>query len=353
MSEKDPGSLSRHRIIYLDYMRVAAILAVIILHVSVQNWHSADAGTSAWGVFNFFDSAVRWCVPVFVMISGTLFTGRDIPLKAIYSKYVLRLLIAFFAWSAAYALVSTASPEKKLAIFLGGRYHMWFIMLMIGLYMCMPVINAIASNEKILRYYLLLSFIFAFCVPLLLHAAEDFGGSIPASISEVLTKDVGNLHLELVLGYIGYFLLGHVLNRAEFTKKQRSMIYAGGIAGFAVTWLLTLAASVRAQSPVDTYYDFISLNVLLESAAVFTWFRYRSFSNGKINVLMERLSGYVFGVYLVHVMVLEKLDHIFGINSLSFRPVVSILLITLVVTVVSFAVSAVLSHIPFVKDHLV
>lgn len=230
---------------------------------------------------------------------------------------------------------------------------MWFIMLIIGLYMCIPVINTIAADKKILRYYLLLSFIFAFCVPLLLHAAEDFGGSFSASISETLGKDISNLHLDLVLGYTGYFLLGHVLSRSEFTKKQRALIYAAGIAGFAVTWLLTLAASVRAQGPVDTYYAFISLNVLLESAAVFTWFRYRSFSRVKMNLLMQRLSGYVFGVYLVHVLVLEKLDHFFGINSLSFRPVIAILLITLIVSAVSFAVSAVLNHIPFVKDHLV
>ena len=48
-----------------------------------------------WKVFNFFESIVRWSVPIFVMISGSLFLGREIPLRKMYSKYIFRMVIFF------------------------------------------------------------------------------------------------------------------------------------------------------------------------------------------------------------------------------------------------------------------
>lgn len=65
------------RIMYLDYLRVFATFGVVILHVSAQNWYVADINSFEWLVFHFFDSVVRWGVPVFVMISGTLFLNKE------------------------------------------------------------------------------------------------------------------------------------------------------------------------------------------------------------------------------------------------------------------------------------
>lgn len=91
------------RKIYLDFLRVFATFAVMILHISAQNWHSTDVNGFEWQVFNFFDSIVRWGVPVFVMISGSLFLNRETPLRIIYSKYIRRMITAFIVWSAIYA----------------------------------------------------------------------------------------------------------------------------------------------------------------------------------------------------------------------------------------------------------
>lgn len=44
---------------YLDYLRIIAILATIMIHVSAQNWRLVDVNTLEWNVFNFYDSMVR------------------------------------------------------------------------------------------------------------------------------------------------------------------------------------------------------------------------------------------------------------------------------------------------------
>ena len=81
------------RTVYFDYLRVFATLAVMVLHTSAQNWSKTDVNSFTWQTFNFFDSIVRWGVPVFVMISGSLFLSRDIPIKVIYNGgFILRMV---------------------------------------------------------------------------------------------------------------------------------------------------------------------------------------------------------------------------------------------------------------------
>ena len=66
----------KERIIYFDYLRVLATMAVIFLHVAAQNWYNTDINTLNWHVFNIYDSIVRWGVPIFIMISGALFLEK-------------------------------------------------------------------------------------------------------------------------------------------------------------------------------------------------------------------------------------------------------------------------------------
>ena len=49
---------------HLDCLRVLATFAVMILHIAAQNWYGADVMSFEWNVFNFYDSMVRWAVPV-------------------------------------------------------------------------------------------------------------------------------------------------------------------------------------------------------------------------------------------------------------------------------------------------
>lgn len=74
----------------IDYLRIFACFMVIILHVSADNWHTADVDSFEWAVFNFYDTAVRSCVPLFFMISGKLFLGRTeiILISKLYKKNI-------------------------------------------------------------------------------------------------------------------------------------------------------------------------------------------------------------------------------------------------------------------------
>ncbi len=343
----------KDRTVYFDYLRVIATFAVMILHVSSQNWRNAAVSGFEWGVFNFFDSVVRWSVPVFVMISGALFLDRDIPLRKIYSKYILRMVTSFCVWSVFYSFFEKGTINTKILAALQGHYHMWFILMIIGLYMCIPFIKPIAANADRCRYFLLLSFFAAFLVPGVKTLSEDFGSEKFIIGINAISNNVSNLSLNSVMGYVGYFVLGYYLSKAAINKKQRYVIYMLGMLGFAATIVLSLMVSLKNQEPCIQYYGNFTINVLLEALAVFTWFKYKGYSNQRLNAFIQRLAKYSFGAYLLHTFVLEQLNERLGLNTLSFNPILSVIFISIIVAVVSFGVSAILNHIPVVKKYAV
>lgn len=99
---------SNNRVFYMDFLRVISMFAVIILHTASSKINSVDICGLNWQVLNFFDSATRWCVPIFVMISGILFLNpkKEISIGNIYKKYIPRLLVILFAWNFLYAIFS-------------------------------------------------------------------------------------------------------------------------------------------------------------------------------------------------------------------------------------------------------
>ena len=64
------------RIVYLDLLRLMATLAVIFLHGATSEFYLPHSSMN-WYIAATEDSIVRWCVPVFVMISGALFLNPN------------------------------------------------------------------------------------------------------------------------------------------------------------------------------------------------------------------------------------------------------------------------------------
>lgn len=345
--------LSTKRTVYFDYLRVFATFAVIILHVSSRKFYSTDVNGFAWQVFNFFDAIVRWSVPVFVMISGALFLNREIPIKKLYSKYILRILTAFLVWSAIYAAFEDGGITERIVMLIHGHYHMWFLFMIATTYMCIPLIKPIVENGKRTKYYLLLAFLFAFVYPTALKLAGDFAGERINLLASAINDDVNSMNRNPVLGYTAYFVLGYCLNKATLSTKQRTAIYLLGIVGFVSTIALNSVASLKAQACSTRYYDEFCVNVLLESVAVFTFFKGKSWNSDKFYPIVLKLSKYSFGAFLVHPLVIEQLDVRLGLNTLSFHPVLSVISIAMLVCLASFSVSAILNHIPILKKFVV
>ncbi len=356
-------SVLTQRQYHLDYLRVFASVAIILLHVTAQNMKYVELSGTEWNIYNICNSASRWGVPVFVMMSGALFLPREIPTKTLYKKYISRMAIAYVVWSAFYAIVDPIgnlifkegyqiSFVEIAGSFISGAVHLWFLPMIIGLYMCIPLIKQITKNDNLIKYFFILSLVFCFIKTQSELVTTYLLSGNAQLIFEHFNTLFKNFNINLIFGFVSYFILGFYLNKTEINKKKRMLIYALGIIGLALTILLNLLASKNTGKSTEAFYGATSINVLLMSTAVFVWFRYNAKGNDKLNKIIIKLSKYSFGAFLVHIFILQIL-RTFGIQSTSFHPVLSVPAITIFTTVVSYLISMVLNKIPVIKKYIV
>ena len=341
-----------NRMPYLDYLRVAACFYIMLLHVAAQNWSNVDAASCGWTAMNVYNGLARFGVTAFLMISGALMIGRDIPLKTLLTKYILRLLIAYVVWGVVYALYDGGGINAMVGTVVKGYYHMWYVPMTMGLYLCQPVLHQLAQKKKVLRYFVILAIIFAYAIPGCVQLAKSFGGETLGKLADLGSGFIGNMKMNMVITFSAPFALGYVLSKTDFSRKAQGWLYAAGVLGLLLTVGLNYAEAKLAGTQVTTWLDNFRPGILAYAVYMFVWFRYRMNREGRLYGLIKRLSKYSFGAYLVHPLILDLLDRA-GLNTLSFTPWVSVPVIAALVFVPAMAVSALLHLIPGVRKYCV
>lgn len=352
-NNRQTGYTISRRIGYFDLLRIIAALMVVLVHVSSQNWKEVDHTSGEFVIRTIYDGFGRWAVPIFVMISGALFLDKDYHIKKIYRHSICPLIVAFVFWSFIYAVIpisTTRETKSVLESFISGEYHMWFIFMIIGLYMVVPILKLLIKHDDLTRYFLVLAFIFVGIVPWIITATDmKFN-----SVAYFLQEDVQYLNLHMVLGYTFYFLLGYVLHNKQLSKKICLLIYIIGIGGLLFTIFGTLVLSRLTNKPNDYLFDYLSPNVMMLSIAVFCFAKHHLKSERISNsVFVRKMSKATFGIYLIHALVIAILSKCFNFDTTTFSPIISIPVITILVFVISSIISWLLNLIPGVKKYLV
>ena len=350
-----------NRTLYFDILRILATFAVIFLHVSCQSW-DMDYFNFDWNVRNIYDSAVRWCVPIFVMISGALFLNpeKHISIKKLYSKNIVRVIVAFFLWSTIYSVYNYIIAEDHsligfvLNIFYG-PFHFWFLFMIVGVYISIPVLRQIASNKSMIKYFLIMAFALTFVLPLFLSIISKL---LPSIISK--SEGIVSLifyyyeHFDLMLfaGYSGYFLLGHYLNTNNC--KRLNLVCVIGIISFVLIVIGSIISINICGTLKNPLYGYLTPFVLFEAIAVFMFVKNLTprikFSTKAINMI-TKISNMCFGIYLVHILVLWLLSH-YGISTNKFSAIISIPTISILVFAISLFISSCLYKIPFCRKYM-
>lgn len=343
------------RIVYLDVLRILAAVAVVVIHVSSQNWRNTDINSLEWNVFNIYDSLARWAVLIFTMISGALFLNINQTIYKIFSKNILRITIAFAFWSWIYAMLIYLPGDgikSFIKNFLYGPYHMGYLFIIIGLYMISPCLTKIIECDYLTKYFLILALIFDFIIPqglfLLSFVSEE--------ISLIAKGVIGQFDFHFTLGYVAYFVGGAYLSKKNIEKRIEKIIYALGTYGFVSTILFTIIFSNYQQKAIGAFYGYFTVNVLFESIAVFVFFKIHCSlkdTSDKIKFKIQKLAKYSFGAYLVHALIIDELNKSIGWNTMSICPLISVPLNVIVVSIISFGISGILNHIPILKHYIV
>ena len=339
---------------WLDTLRALAMLGVIINHVSSPLVNMTyGKNMPYWWIGNIADSAVRFAVPLFLMLSGATLLGKKYKLSNYYKRRFSRVLIPFLFWLVIYWVYRWAMLSPKLQphdfvsiqkwavqLFLkeGVSKHFWYIYMILSLYIFVPFIGnglqklnlSVVSN--LLLFWVILTFACK-SIPLNMYGwSGDYG-----------TK---------LLGYLlhsGYLLLGYYLIKLPvYEGKIRILAAVIFFITVAISATFTYIFSQKVQRLDLSIYSYLSINTIIQSIAIFVWIKDTSVKNKVLASVYSTISNYSYGIYLVHIIVIGILFRN-GIYCKSAHPLISLPILTLLVTFFSFGIIYVLRKIPYGK----
>ena len=324
------------RILYPDILRIIAIFAVITIHVSGTQFHVSPITSYNWQITNFFECFVRWGVPVFVMVSGMFFLNpqKEITLKKLYHKNIFRLFVALISWGILYRSIHATKniftdnldiqsailvllKEYSHILFGPVWYHLWFLYMIIGLYLLVPIFRVFTKNatDKQYRYAFLMYVLFGSILPLIKNFIILFDNHLKI-----------NFKIVELTGYAFYFVLGYYLSQKELPSKIKKWIYILAIGSVFFQIFGTFGISYHQGIAKELLYENYSPNVMIQAIAIFVFikdFSSKTSPSAKIKSIIYTLSKYSFGIYLVHDL-FNILFYKIGFTTICFNPIFAI-----------------------------
>lgn len=345
-----------NRMVSYDLLRILAAFSVVMLHSAGQKWHTLPVSNLEWQVADAWDALFRFGVPIFVMISGAIFLNRDIGIRRLYAHNILRLMAVYWVWSGIYGMYDCRSFDLRAAGWkvvakemLTGRYHLWFLPMIVGIYMLYPVLRSWVKNteKENLQYFLSLFLIFQIGMSTLSALNKTF-------LIRYLADLVDIAELGMACSYVGYFVWGYYLARFGIPDRWRRILYACVIPSALLNIALDRYLSVRAGAPAGEIYDSYGAFTFVVVTALFLFFTKgmgEVRDSGLAARAIRELSDATLGIYVMHIGFLEILEA-HGIDSTLLPNIVGIPLLALGCFVACAILAAILRRIPLVGRYL-
>ena len=336
-SNKNSWQQSPNRVGYLDTLRLIATIAVILLHTSSGCFNVCqDMGCDVLAN-DFYRHACSLGVPVFVMISGSLFLNprKDTSYSILFMKYVKRIFFALLVFGFPMCILEIVMTGGSLldAVpnFLTGHSwsHMWYLYMLIGLYLLTPIIK-----------------------PMICHASVGTINTalIVLFIMSSLLPTINNYNVEIegwmkLPPYIFMYILGYYLTHLETWRINRWHCLVALILYLAIVSMkeivgLQFATEHTSYSELNTIFGATAL-FLLAKRLNLNW------KNAK------KTTPYLFAVYLVHPIFLNiayKKLYIYP-NTIG-SPWITCLLFTVAAFVLSLLTGYLLKRLPPFNKHI-
>lgn len=226
---------------YISYLRVAAIVGVVSIHsigLTVDNRAHVTRGVYQFATAA--ETAVAWCVPVFVMISGALLLP-DVPgesMGAFYRRRLRRIGVAALFWNAWYFAFRGLVLHKPIDpmriardLMLAKTYTaLYFFPLIIGLYMITPILRPFFARATRREAWLAGALILAACL------AYPVVGLV-AALQKVGVVNAPLNSLTYFLPSVGVYIAGYLLRDVHLSRRGIALTaLAGVVATVELVW---------------------------------------------------------------------------------------------------------------------
>ena len=265
---------SGKREIWIDWLRVTACFLVMLTH-SCEPFYLGGEGSlilthadARWVAF--LNVLPRACVALFVVASSYLQFPLHYSTGTFLRKRAVRILVPFIFWTVVYAFVWGEPVQNFKDLLLNFNYaagHLWFVYMLLGLYLLMPLLSPWAERvgKRELQAYLALC-LFTTLIPLIRQwvggaAPVIYGPSgIPNAAKYPLWGEASWNTYGLFYyfsGFVGYLLLGLYFRKfvGELSWKRTLVIavpvFAAGFAICSAGFLHRVEADAHGIYPIE------------------------------------------------------------------------------------------------------
>lgn len=355
MYNEDMSTNEKKRIISYDFLRIIGAFSVIMLHTSALFWYDYPLDSTRWFFANTYDALFRFGVPIFVMISGSLFLNpeKKLDIDRLYKHNIVRMLILYVIWSCLYGLYDCLFFDRAnltlndvIKQMLGGRYHLWFLPMIIGIYMLLPILRTWVKHatKEELEYFLLLFFVLQISKTTLLCFLRN----------PELNQILDSFSTEMVCSYVGYFVLGYYLDQIGIDEKYNKYLYIAVPFCCVLNIVISYRQSLFYEEPNGSIYDSYGIFTFIIVIALYQFFtktiKNHSFSTVCETVVNE-ISQCTLGIYVLHIGFMEQFERM-GYANLGIPSAIEVPLLAVLCFLCALLVSMLLRRIPKIGRYL-
>lgn len=328
--------INKERLVWCDALRLLAFFFLLCCHAADPFYAAAAYASSnvtvdpelvQWGTR--WGSLVRPCVPLFVMLTGVLSLPVKDNMEVFYKKRIPRVLFPFIIWSVIYYLTpwitgllgmdnsvvyqlfswaesdsqSLADGLKNVAripyAFSFIACHMWYIYMLIGLYLYLPIFSAwVERASKRQKEIILVLWIASTLLPYFNEYISRY------AFGTCEWNSFGLFYY--FAGFSGYMLLGHYIQHYIHWNWAKTLSIALPLLliGFYIThsgYSYIMELPEKTPEQVELFWTYNSLNVVMMTVACFLLVFHINISpNSRMASYLANLTSCGFGIYMIH-----------------------------------------------------
>lgn len=328
----------------MDLLRVVASIMVIALHIGAIYGKeiNIDYPSYYFTIGNFYHSVTRSAVPIFIMLSGAFLLNdiKNLDYKYHYKKTFKKIVIPTLIFSVLYVIYSMCIgiissiingnifncfyPIK--AWILGSPYyHMWYMYMIIGFYVVVPILIRVRLNIGEIKF-------------------EKLGWFCMILGIIIDIKSLNLIWPIQFIQYLGYFILGYSIKSKYKVKESSYILYLLYAIILLILIFVVTEVNIRYNFLLNKFYFLRPLSPIVIVSSICL---YISFLNmKKLNIQISNIANHTFNIYLFHAGILDTINLLVKhILSKYPNPIWYIPLLTIIVFIMSYGASVILNKL--------
>jgi surface polysaccharide O-acyltransferase-like enzyme len=277
---------------YLDYLRVMAVIGVVVIH-SFDQW-----------LFLPLTTLVQWVVPLYAMVSGALLISRPIEsITEFYRKRFVRLGVPLVTWNLiflAYGYITETTfnlKEALMRLIIFGQ-PLYFLFVLVGLYLVTPFLQRLLQSLS--KKEQLLFSLSCLCLASIVSLTQNWLLA-PHNILPLFS-------FNYFLYYLGFYLAGYLIHQEIIPPLSLAKTTVFYLASYLFTAGATylFMAKFGAGPKGLIWFGHLSPSVVGMALSLFMAVKllvkkYALTSTPAVSTLAK----YSFGIYFTHMLIIE------------------------------------------------